>query len=774
MTASPLLFERDSFITVINNEFARAQMASGRIVLVAGEAGIGKTSLLEHITAGLAGDQVLWGNCEALLTPQPLGPFHDIARHHWPDLKLLFDRGAARSVLFAAVIDELAAMARPAIMVLEDVHWADAATLDLIKYIGRRIHHMRVLLALSYRDDEITPTHPLRSVLGDLPAKCTRRLLLPRLSVKGVEGMAAGSRAALAGLYAITGGNPFFVTELLADGGDYVPVTIRDAVLGRAVRVNPAARQVLDLASLMPASADLAIIKAILEPASSAIDECVSCGLLLLEDGVLKFRHELARVSIEDATAPAQRRQGHAGILAVLSEAAQPAPLARLAHHAFLAGDAAAVLRLSPLAAEEAMSRGARREAAAHCRAMLAFPEALCGLQRAKIFEDYAWHCFEINEYEKAIAASDEAIALFASLGNAKRQSAALALQSKILVRTLRNGQADEACRAAIALLEPLGECPELARAHATWAYLRMLDRDYLEAIAWGNKAILLAQGFNDQATLAAAHNSVGAAQLFVDYPAGCRSILTSMSLAATLDDGGAAMADAYVMLGCGSSEVFEFGNAERYLSEGIEFARARDLDRFSGYMEASQALLDVYKGRWDAAGAQATSLVDRENFRSTNRVATLVALGRLRTRCGDPGASEILAEALWLWPRKAAPCSAWHRCAASEPRRRGSPATCRWHATRHVPLSSWSAQKVTPGFSAKWLTGCGAQAIWTSCRLTVPSPTSPRSKAAGKPLQQPGRCWVARTSRRVRWRTGRNPHSGRRSGSSSRSAPGR
>ena len=649
---SPLL-ERESFLAALHDEFAAAGSDSGRILLVAGEAGIGKTSLLEHFAAGLSRDQVLWGNCEALLTPQPLGPLHDISRDNWAHLRTLFDSGADRPALFSGILDALIDTAQTTLMVMEDVHWADAATLDLIKFIGRRIHRTRTLLALTYRDDEIAPTHPLRSVLGDLPTRHVKRLQLPRFSRELVETLAARSPASFPGLYAATGGNPFFVTEVLADAGrtspPIVPATVRDAVLGRALRLGAAAREVLELACLMPTSADLSVVNAIAKPRPAAIDECVAGGLLILENHALRFRHELARVAVEDAMAPARRRQGHARVLAVLENRVPLPSLARLAHHAFLAGDAAAVLRLSPLAAHEATARGARREAAAHCHAMLTFAEALSDTEHAKILDEYAWHCFELNQYDQAIAASIEAIALFSKMNEPARQSAALSLQARILVRALRNAEADQACQRAIDLLSPQPPCRELGRAYATWSYLRMLDRDYLDAIAWGQKAIALALHFDDKPTLAAAHNAVGAAQLFVDYAAGRDSILKSMALATQLNDGGAAMADAYVMLGCGSGEVFEFPVAEQYLAEGIEFSRTRDLDRFSGYMEASQAVVDIYRGRWDAAGTQANLLVAKENFGSTNRVAALVALGRLRTRRGDPGARKVLDEALGL-----------------------------------------------------------------------------------------------------------------------------
>jgi DNA-binding CsgD family transcriptional regulator len=176
-----------------------------------------------------------------------------------------------------------------------------------------------------------------------------------------------------------------------------------------------------------------------------------------------------------------------------------------------------------------------------------------------------------------------------------------------------------------------------------------MLNRDCHEAVVWGQKAIALAERFSDNEILAAAHNSVGAALLFIDYPRGCEEVRTSLTIAAGLSDGGAGAADAYVMLGSGSAEVYQFANAERYLAEGVAFARAHDLDRLGGYMEAWQALLDVYLGRWDPAGERANALLLREVFGSTSRVTALIALGRLRIRRGDPGVDEVLDEALSL-----------------------------------------------------------------------------------------------------------------------------
>jgi len=178
MTAD--LLERDSFLLALNEALRQAAEGHGRTALVSGEAGIGKTSLVERFIAQApAGVRTLWGACEALFTPRPLGPLYDIAQQAQTPLRAALENEANRATLFAAVLDELTHDAAPMMVVIEDIHWADEATLDLIKYLARRIHQTSSLLILTYRDDEIDRGHPLRLVLGDLPARDVTRLRLP-------------------------------------------------------------------------------------------------------------------------------------------------------------------------------------------------------------------------------------------------------------------------------------------------------------------------------------------------------------------------------------------------------------------------------------------------------------------------------------------------------------------------------------------------------------------------------------------------------------------
>src|SRR5262249_44916229 len=154
--------------------------------------------------------------------------------------------------LFRALLRQIRPPGMLDVVVIEDVHWADDATLDLLRYLGRRLRDAAVLLIATYRDDALGAGDPLRVVLGDLASqRYTRRIGLATLSPQAVGVLAAGSRWTAAELYGLTGGNPFYVTEVLRAGtGEEVPASARDAVLARAARLGDMSREVLDVAAL--------------------------------------------------------------------------------------------------------------------------------------------------------------------------------------------------------------------------------------------------------------------------------------------------------------------------------------------------------------------------------------------------------------------------------------------------------------------------------------------------------------------------------------------
>jgi predicted ATPase len=377
MDASPLtlseraseLLERSRHLSALGESLAAVRDSShGRLVLVGGEAGVGKTALVRRFCKEQGRSaRTVWGACEPLFTPRPLGPLLDIAEETGGELGELVEGGARPHEVVAALMRELRARA-PTILVLEDVHWADEATLDVLRLLGRRVEAVPALFLASYRDEELERAHPFRIVLGELATgQAIGRLKVERLSPAGVAKLAEPYGVDAEELYRKTVGNPFFVTEVLAAGEEEMPHTVRDAVLARAARLTPAARTVLEAVAVVPPQAELWLLEALAGEMVDHLQECLASGMLTADVGRVVFRHELARLAVEESLAPNQAIVLHAKALAALAEPPSGAPdLARLAHHAEAAGDAEAALEFAPAAAVRASSLGAHREAAAH------------------------------------------------------------------------------------------------------------------------------------------------------------------------------------------------------------------------------------------------------------------------------------------------------------------------------------------------------------------------------------------------------------------------
>ena len=412
-----------------------------------------------------------------------------------PGLREWLEAGAPPRVIFSAVLEELRHRP-PVIAVLEDLHWADAATLDLVKFLGRRIRQVPALLVLTYRDDELGPRHPLRIVLGDLATSAAvRRIPLSPLSVAAVQTLAEGQRLDATALHRQTGGNPFFVTEALASREAGIPVTVRDAVLARAARLSPAGRTALDAAAIIGAQVEPWLLTALVGDPARATEECIELGMLRTQGDLLGFRHELARQAILDTIGPSRRRALHGLALRALASSPDGLPdLARLAHHAEHAADRSAVLAHAPAAAARAAALGAHREAAEQYARALRFAAAVTPAERARLLDAYADECVLVDRLDEGIRARREVLDLHREARDRQREGKGLAVLASALVRAGRNAEAEEASQRAIEVLRARPPGPALAHAYRIQANLRMLNRDRAEAVRWGRKAIALAE----------------------------------------------------------------------------------------------------------------------------------------------------------------------------------------------------------------------------------------------------------------------------------------
>jgi DNA-binding CsgD family transcriptional regulator/tetratricopeptide (TPR) repeat protein len=639
------IVEREEHLAALETWLADARSGAGRLVLVAGEAGIGKSSLVRAFCERHADDaRIWWGACDALSTPRPLGPLHDIARVARGRLRSLLAEEVSRHARFSGFLDALAWPLQPTIAVIEDVHWADDATRDLLVFVARRVAEVNALLVVTYRDDEIGAGHPLRQVLGSvatLPG--VARLTVTPLSEVGVAELAAGRVNDVDELVRVTGGNAFFVTEVLG-AGQRVPTTVSDAVLARVATVPPDARTAAEAAAVVPDRVDVDLLRRLIGHVPSAVDACLDAGLLVEDGRALRFRHELARLAVEGATPPLRRQELHAGVLRALlaTEGADPA---RITYHAERAGDRAALLAHAPLAAQQASALGAHREAAAHLERILPLVDGLPAEERAARMEQHADECMAIDREVEALSSYDRAAAAWAQAGDEERRATVLARRAYALWGVGRNVAARAAVHEAVALLESRPPGLPLATAYTYSAHLHMLAREIAPAIDLGRRAVAIAEEHGDVALVARANNIVGAAEWFVDPDRAERTLAQALEAAHRSGD------DTIVgivlrMLGSGAGEVRRYATADRWLPAGVDWCTEHDLDIHGDYLLAWTARVALERGRWVEAEDHAERVLERDSEHAPTRIVALTALGRLRVRRGEVGGTEALTEA--------------------------------------------------------------------------------------------------------------------------------
>lgn len=645
------LLERDKVIQRILKAVEDSRAGRGGLVLVSGEAGVGKTALLNQLRRQQPINcKVLWGACDALFTPRALGPVQDMA----PELGLPVQRalaeGTATSQLFSLLLEQLDAQQHPTIMVIEDIHWADHATLDLIKFLARRISLLKVLLVLSFRSEELDSEHPLTQVLGDLPAAQTMRLTLEPLSRAGVAQLAAQASFPAERLFEITAGNPFFVTELIAAHSldTSVPPSVRDAVGARLQRLDTPIQELLETISVIPSvvSADL-ITQLFGTDGDRLAASCVDHGLLVEDQHGLRFRHELARLATLGRSTESKKKVAHTKILAAMENMTGNAPYAEMVHHATGAYDGKSVLRWGAAAAKQAASIGAHREAAAHLHTALRFVDDATAEQAAQLHEDWAYEAgLALQIDDVVIAARGKAVDLWRELGRMDKVGENLRWLSRLHWYRGEAAQASRLADEAVTTLEAVPASVERAMAYSLRSQLHMLNDRMDDAISWGQRALKLADEFKNAEVKIHALNNVGTALLFRGKPGGRELMEQSLALARTHHHDEHA-ARVYTNLAEYSVETRDFKLAEEVLSEGIAFDTQHDLDAWTHYLVGRLAQLRLEQGRLNDARTIAEGVLKLDQLTLLMQLPSRIVLAKASVRRGDPDAQTLLEQAL-------------------------------------------------------------------------------------------------------------------------------
>jgi len=647
-----LLVERDQNLKLLVKQARSCAGGRGNIVLVSGEAGIGKTALLSEMQSHLqATHRVIWGGCDPLDTPRPLGPIHDMASDLGSTVMNLLTKEQQSAHLFAAVYDALLTSHNPSVVVIEDAHWADNATLDLLRYLGRRISFLKVALIISFRDDEINYRHPLAQVLGDLPQTSTSRIALEPLSPDGVRELANASGHDEGNLHDITAGNPFFVTELLAgvNKHDRIPASIRDAVNSRLNRLPDEERQFLENISVIPGAITPDFISLLFPVDGDRLARaCAKRRLLTINVlGAYRFRHELARLSTLERVSDRDQQSLHATILKGFSQEDAVQNLDTYVHHAAGAKDHADVLEYAPRAAKRAAALGAHVEAVKHLSTALDFVDYTTPEQTAGLYESWAYEAsLALKIDDDVINARHKAIDIWQNLGRQDKVGENLRALSRLHWYLGESSKATEYSDAAIEVLETLPPSAERAMAYSLRSQIHMLHDRMDESIKWGNKALDLAEEFNDVEVKVHALNNVGTAMAFRGDLKGRDMLEESLELSLKhgLHEDAARV---YTNL---SEYGVEFGNyklAEKILADGIRFSINHDVTSFTQYLNGRSAQLRMSQGYLREAETIAKGVLGVGKQTLIMRLPATLVLSRSRLRLGEPDAPSLLQQAL-------------------------------------------------------------------------------------------------------------------------------
>jgi DNA-binding CsgD family transcriptional regulator len=647
------LLERDTVLAELERCRRAAARGCGRMVLLRGEAGVGKTAVIARFIAGLGQRaRVVRGWCDALVTPRPLGPLIDMLDEMPAEpaapLRAAIDAGDPRAIYRRLI--HLFGRETAWVCVIEDAHWADGATLDLLRFLARRIESLPVLLVVSYRDDEIGQQHPLAAMLGDLATCAVSRIGLAPLSPAAVAELAVDTGINADALHQITGGNPFFVTEVLAarppaldDGA--LPRSVSEAVRGRLARLSASGRETAQATSVCGPRASLALLEAVCVGAA-ALTECIDAGVLVADGDTILFRHELARRATVEQIPDFQRRVLHKRALTVLAEPpVDPNMLAALAFHADQAGDTDAVVHYAPTAAERAARLGANREAAGLYALVLRHAEGISDKQKVVWLEQHQFTSYLSGLGRAAMSSCQEAIALRHRSGDRLKEGDNLRWLSHMLWPLGRTAEAVKAGQASLRLLEDFGPCQQLAWSLVNVAEMAAFGYDPA-CVDYASRAITVGNQIGDAAVVLRARSCAALTTVMAtdkawdQLEAVWRDAMGSPQLTAHIGACGAIMSAVAAMH-------HDLSRAEAYITETCAACGDRDLGMFAALAIGAAALVGLHRGEWTRAVAAADDVLTSPGLTPLHRILPLVVKALIAARRGEQAVAVLLDEAL-------------------------------------------------------------------------------------------------------------------------------
>ena len=633
MNADTELLEREEPRARLEAALAAAREGHGRIISLEGEAGIGKSALaLAFADAHRADARVHAGGCEHLSTPEPLGPLRDIARE---SQGRFYISATGHLTTYESLLQLLQGGRGPALLVIEDIHWADDATLDLLRFLGRRIRAAPVLVLVTFRNDEPESAGRMASFWADMPRDARERIDLAPLSMESVTHLAHRRGRTAREVYDLTGGNPFNVTEYLTAEGDGVPRSIQELTVARASRLSAHARRTLECASIFPRQIDEEMLRLITADADHAgVEECLASGMLNARGDRLAFRHELARRAVNEAMSPLRRRELHATALALL-KGRNDQRAAEVAHHAEHAGAEGDLVRYSIAAAQEAAALGAYRETTAHLSRAIAHGRDLSDVERAQLLERKAFAAHFCGSFAEATGALKDAIAIHRRSGSVTGLGNTLRISGHVHWAVGDPAPAEADLYEAVEVLRAEPDSWQYALALASQSQFDMLADRNAKAIPVAQDALARAQKLGRWDIYIQAQTYLATAAASTNIDEGLRAIRATIEEARRRDQ-----PDTLPRLYANLTSVLTPGRRHDGLlevfDEGIAVCRARDQGPLEAMLRGNRAVALLNMGRIEDAVTEAEDVVYGPYPKGVVTLPSLIALSRARARLGQ------------------------------------------------------------------------------------------------------------------------------------------
>jgi DNA-binding winged helix-turn-helix (wHTH) protein/tetratricopeptide (TPR) repeat protein len=631
------LVERDTELVELVTALGRAvSERRGSVVLVSGEAGVGKSALVRaFLDVAEADAVVLLGGCDDMITPRVLGPVRDMAALAGDDLADTLAAGAEQGDLIGAFLGVLAR--QPTVVVVEDLHWADDATIDVVRALSRQARRLPAVVVLTYREEDLGPDHAFRGVLGVLIGPEVHRIRLAPLTREGVAAL-AGDAVDPDQLHSVTKGNPFFVTEVLASPDTRVPPTVRDAVLARLARLKPETRLLLRHLAVVPSRAERWLAEALLAEAGTALAEAERRGVLGGDASHVWFPHEVARRVVEEEATAMDRVRSNRLVVELLEEH-DGAERDRLVHHAARAHDVDRVLRHGPPAALDAARLGSHRQAVELIGLVLPVADGLPIGEVARLSVQLAYSLYVVNQFDQSQQAATRAVELAGQGGDPLVLGDALVMLARISFWAQGPVAARAAAEHAVALLEGAGDdlrlasaVVELARVRSNLATIGSVAEPSPDALDTAERAVALAGPLGRGDLLGQALMYRGSDRLDLGDPRGYHDIDEAIALAA---------GDPRVELrvrACvnASGSAFRSGRleeAERFVDLGLDLAAGAEFFAGEYRLGLTRLTIGAARGEWPRVEHGLDQLIRRPGQPGIMRALARSLLARLLAR---------------------------------------------------------------------------------------------------------------------------------------------